>query len=164
MNQEMSTNEPNITQLISEGSAVVKTTGNVFYNPVQEFNRDLRYHLIYLIRGITIQFSKSIAVLSVFATIFKVEKTQANKKNTPDINVNKEDERFTSKISCEGGITILEALSATGLRSIRYAKEIPNVKQIFANDISEKAVENIKQNVVDNNVANLVSVSNNDAM
>lgn len=33
-------------QLITEGQAKVKTAGNVFYNPVQEFNRDLRlvYH------------------------------------------------------------------------------------------------------------------------
>lgn len=28
--------------VISEGKATVKTAGNVFYNPVQEFNRDLR--------------------------------------------------------------------------------------------------------------------------
>lgn len=27
---------------ISEGLATIKTRGNVFYNPVQEFNRDLR--------------------------------------------------------------------------------------------------------------------------
>lgn len=30
-------------QTITEGFATVKTQGNVFYNPVQEFNRDLRY-------------------------------------------------------------------------------------------------------------------------
>lgn len=29
-------------QLITEGLATVKTAGKVFYNPVQEFNRDLR--------------------------------------------------------------------------------------------------------------------------
>lgn len=29
-------------QTITEGSACIKTTGKVFYNPVQEFNRDLR--------------------------------------------------------------------------------------------------------------------------
>lgn len=27
---------------ITEGSASIKTAGKVFYNPVQEFNRDLR--------------------------------------------------------------------------------------------------------------------------
>lgn len=30
------------TQQITEGLAKIKTLGNVFYNPVQEFNRDLR--------------------------------------------------------------------------------------------------------------------------
>lgn len=30
---------------ITEGSACIKTTGKVFYNPVQEFNRDLRLEL-----------------------------------------------------------------------------------------------------------------------
>lgn len=29
-------------QTISEGSATIRTYGKVFYNPVQEFNRDLR--------------------------------------------------------------------------------------------------------------------------
>lgn len=30
-------------QTIKEGSAEIRTYGKVFYNPVQEFNRDLRY-------------------------------------------------------------------------------------------------------------------------
>lgn len=61
------------------------------------------------------------------------------------------------------GISILEALSATGLRSIRYAKEVPYVKHIIANDISATAVESIKKNVLHNDVNNLVSTSHNDA-
>lgn len=35
--------DSNNKQIITEGQATVKTEGNVFYNPVQEFNRDLRY-------------------------------------------------------------------------------------------------------------------------
>lgn len=34
----------NNDQTISEGLATVKTLRNVFYNPVQEFNRDLRFY------------------------------------------------------------------------------------------------------------------------
>ena len=63
----------------------------------------------------------------------------------------------------QDGITILEALSATGLRSIRYAKEVPGVKQIIANDISAKAVDSIKKNILDNNVEHLVTASHEDA-
>lgn len=42
---------------------------------------------------------------------------------------------------------ILEALSATGLRSIRYAKEIPLVKYVIANDLSSSAVEAMRHNI-----------------
>ncbi|CAO1627771.1 unnamed protein product [Parajaminaea phylloscopi] len=43
--------------------------------------------------------------------------------------------------------TVLEALSATGLRSIRYAKEIPLLKNVLANDLSASAVKAMKRNV-----------------
>ncbi|RSH79757.1 RNA methyltransferase tRNA(m5U54)methyltransferase [Apiotrichum porosum] len=49
-------------------------------------------------------------------------------------------------------ITILEALSATGLRSIRYAKEIPDVKVVLANDISPSACDAMRKNVALNGV------------
>ncbi|CBH17333.1 N(2), N(2)-dimethylguanosine tRNA methyltransferase [Trypanosoma brucei gambiense DAL972] len=50
------------------------------------------------------------------------------------------------------GITILEALSATGLRAIRYYKEIPDVRFIIANDIDCDAVECIRRNCEFNEV------------
>lgn len=63
-------------------------------------------------------------------------------------------------------IRILDALSATGLRAVRYAKEVgesePGIR-IVANDILEKASEAIKQNCELNQVSNLVSVKNQDA-
>lgn len=46
--------------------------------------------------------------------------------------------------------TALEALSATGLRAIRYAKEIPSLKWIVANDLSPSAVKSIKANITHN--------------
>lgn len=54
---------------------------------------------------------------------------------------------------------VLEALSATGLRSIRYAKEVPGIKQIIANDLSSSAVKSIQQNIRLNNVENLITAS-----
>ncbi|KAI0283032.1 N2 N2-dimethylguanosine tRNA methyltransferase [Russula aff. rugulosa BPL654] len=42
---------------------------------------------------------------------------------------------------------ILEALSATGLRSIRYAKEIPLVSYVIANDLSPSATAAMTRNV-----------------
>jgi tRNA(guanine-26,N2-N2) methyltransferase len=50
------------------------------------------------------------------------------------------------------GISILEALSATGLRAIRYWKEIPGVRKIIANDLDAEAVECIHRNCAFNEV------------
>ncbi|KAF8495631.1 N2,N2-dimethylguanosine tRNA methyltransferase [Gautieria morchelliformis] len=47
-------------------------------------------------------------------------------------------------------VVILEPLSATGLRSIRYAQEIPLVKYVIANDLSPSATEIMKRNVLFN--------------
>ena len=69
----------------------------------------------------------------------------------------------TNGNSDEQGVTILEALSATGLRSIRYAKELNGVKEIVANDISKRAVASIQRNVDANAVSNLVTPSHSDA-
>lgn len=44
------------------------------------------------------------------------------------------------------GINILEALAATGLRSVRYMKEINNIKKLVANDIDPTATELMKKN------------------
>lgn len=56
-------------------------------------------------------------------------------------------------------LRILDALSASGLRAIRYAKELPAVTQIVANDVSASAVSAIQGNVVFNNVKPLVGTS-----
>lgn len=59
---EVSTNQKSIR----EGKAeIFLTTGNVFYNPVQEFNRDL-----------------SIAVLTIFCEDYKTEKLAKVQQNT----------------------------------------------------------------------------------
>ena len=47
-------------------------------------------------------------------------------------------------------MTILEALSASGLRSIRYAQEVPHVESIIVNDVEESAFKNIERNVQEN--------------
>jgi tRNA G26 N,N-dimethylase Trm1 len=45
------------------------------------------------------------------------------------------------------GVTILDALSASGLRAIRFSKELQNVKKVFANDISHYAINQIRENI-----------------
>ncbi|XP_034252732.1 probable tRNA (guanine(26)-N(2))-dimethyltransferase isoform X2 [Thrips palmi] len=143
---------------IKEGKATIlkETSKHVFYNPVQEFNRDL-----------------SILVLSVHAEDHfkqKQDKKLKEKKRNSASKENNESEATAEPIpdlepgkSYEDGMIILEALAATGLRSIRYAKEVPGIKQIVANDLSPSAVESLKANIAYNKVEHLVSASHNDA-
>ncbi|CAB3244156.1 unnamed protein product [Arctia plantaginis] len=143
MKMEVSTNQKSI----KEGKAeIYLTTEKVFYNPVQEFNRDL-----------------SIAVLTIFSEDYKTEKlAKAQQKTMNKKELIREDVEGTTG-SEQLDITILEALSATGLRSIRYAKEVPNVTKIVANDLSLQAVETIKSNIVHNQVENIIETSHDDA-
>ncbi len=59
--------------------------------------------------------------------------------------------------------TVLDALSATGLRALRYAKEIPFVTRIIANDLSRNAVKSIEMNVDHNDVKGKVCSNVGDA-
>lgn len=59
--------------------------------------------------------------------------------------------------------TILDALSATGLRALRYAQELPFVTSITANDLTPSAVDAIKRNVEHNGVESRVVVTQGDA-
>lgn len=59
--------------------------------------------------------------------------------------------------------TILDALSATGLRALRYAHEIPFVTSITANDILPSAVDTIKLNVQHNGLEDKIQVTQGDA-
>ena len=61
------------------------------------------------------------------------------------------------------GVKILEGLAASGLRSIRFAKELTGVEKIVANDWSRQAVESIERNAEHNNVRHLVEPHNGDA-
>lgn len=127
-NMEQCVKKPKLDTSIKEGEAeILVDNTNVFYNPVQEFNRDL-----------------SVAVLTTYIKGIKKQPTETS----------------TEK---QDGIVILEALSATGLRSIRYAKEVKGIKQIVANDISAKAVESIKNNIQHNGIEDLIKPSHEDA-
>ncbi len=58
----------------------------------------------------------------------------------------------------------MEALSATGLRAIRYAKELRNVREIIANDIDPEATKLIQRNIAQNDgCGDLVTPNNADA-
>lgn len=120
-------------KLLKEGLAQLRVPKTVFYNPVQEFNRDL-----------------SVLALRTFLKY--------------NLWHHKNEEKH---VKSRGGLKILDALSASGLRSIRYAKELGDsgniVKKIVANDLSAAAVDLIKENIELNNVQDKVTSSLSDA-
>lgn len=92
-----------------QANEVNENRGAVFYNPVQEFNRDF-----------------SIMAINQFAEMTRLEREAKTKEFL--------------------GINVLEALAATGLRSVRYLKEIPAIQKLVANDIDVVATDLMKKN------------------
>lgn len=92
--------------LLSEGKAtVVYKEGEAFYNPIQEFNRDL-----------------SIMTIKQFIEMKKKEGPSQRSQHSHHSDSAKK--RVSKKPINANGIDILEALAATGLRSVRCACSI----------------------------------------
>ena len=112
---------------IREGSASMLYSKDeaVFYNKVQVFNRD-----------------SSINVIRHFAEVRKQEFEEkiAKKKKRRESNP---DPAHDKPIMFDkfDGITILDALAATGLRSVRYLKEIEHIKHLTINDLDPLATQ-----------------------
>jgi tRNA (guanine26-N2/guanine27-N2)-dimethyltransferase len=68
------------------------------------------------------------------------------------------------KEQISGGIRVLDALSASGLRAIRFAKEVSGVDLVVANDFSEHAFKTIQRNVQLNGLEGRVRPMHSDAM
>ncbi|VDM44014.1 unnamed protein product [Toxocara canis] len=130
-------NVPDQHNTVVEGSAKITFCGpsSAFYNPVQEFNRDL-----------------TVTVLQQFCEDYR--KDLDGRKAGDDSG-----EPPAKKAKQDGTIRILDALSASGLRAIRFAKEVPFVAEVLANDFSEQAVETINKNIAVNGVQNIVQTA-----
>ncbi|NWH97490.1 TRM1 dimethyltransferase, partial [Tichodroma muraria] len=55
------------------------------------------------------------------------------------------------------GLRVLEALAASGLRSVRFAREVPGLRAIVASDCSPRAAALLARNVARNGVGELVT-------
>lgn len=160
-------------QEVCEGKAKVQLPKSVFYNPVQEFNRDL-----------------TISIVSQFAEDHAAKQTAktARKNQIVDENVLKDcekksevsggDEQKDSEdrgdkegnshylvpgVKHEMGVRIFEGLAASGLRSVRFGLEVPGVKEVIANDFDENAVGFIERNIASSKLGGLVKSSCGDA-
>ncbi|CAH0367226.1 unnamed protein product [Pelagomonas calceolata] len=142
-----------------------KDDGPVFYNKVQVFNRDV-----------------SVLVMALFAQWRYIEKRERQagadaRKAGGDGAAAAEAERarlyalsaaeldeLLREDAATGGLRVLDALAATGLRSVRYAKEVPGVKKVISNDIEAEAAKKCQENATSNGCESLVEAVCGDAV
>ena len=123
-----------------------KDDGPVFYNKVQVFNRDV-----------------SVLVMALFAQWRYIEKRERQagadaRKAGGDGAAAAEAERarlyalsaaeldeLLREDAATGGLRVLDALAATGLRSVRYAKEVPGVKKSCRTTSRPRPPRNVKR-------------------
>ncbi|SPN99587.1 related to N2,N2-dimethylguanosine tRNA methyltransferase [Cephalotrichum gorgonifer] len=164
----------------------------VFYNPIQQFNRDLSVLAIKAFQQVRAEEKASAGkektgkkrkregpgngekeAKAIKATDDSspqaVEKTDAPEDATPEDtsvpeapSVSKSEQKQDAPK--KPNFSILDALSASGLRALRYAHELPLPATITANDLTASAVESIKLNVKHNGLQDKISVSHDDAL
>ncbi|WFD36276.1 methylamine--glutamate N-methyltransferase [Malassezia cuniculi] len=114
----------------NSATIVMPSKAAAFLNPVQEFNRDL----------------STLAIIT-WSERLDAEKRQRfidrKRRRGPEAKRARTEDREYQPYH----FTALEALAATGLRSIRYAKEIPLLKSIVANDLAQTAVQAMERNL-----------------
>ncbi|KAJ5550729.1 tRNA (guanine(26)-N(2))-dimethyltransferase [Penicillium sp. DV-2018c] len=150
---------------------------SVFYNPIQQFNRDLS---VLAIRA----HGEHIMDLRKQKAAQKLKKRAGNgeKKRKREDDDQTENPRPAPSTEQKGdaetdkevvvplaepepksatkpeqadpvpSFTVLDALSATGLRALRYASELPFVTKVVANDLSESAIKSMKTNIAYNDI------------
>uniref|UniRef100_A0A671NJ09 tRNA (guanine(26)-N(2))-dimethyltransferase n=1 Tax=Sinocyclocheilus anshuiensis TaxID=1608454 RepID=A0A671NJ09_9TELE len=165
--------------VVREGKAAIlfPSANEVFYNPVQEFNRDLtcavitefaREHLAQRGVRILVPGEKDRVVVRLSEEKNGTEDQEASEQ--PEKERQKEEEGdkkefITASVGerCEQGLRVLEGLAASGLRSVRFALEVPGLKSITANDYSAKAAALIARNAQHNNVSHILQARQRDA-
>ncbi|VDK63633.1 unnamed protein product, partial [Cylicostephanus goldi] len=101
--------------VVKEGKAKIGFHGPVFYNPVQEFNRDL-----------------TVSVLRQFVRLRK-ESHSNGAREDGEGEPNAKKMKLKDASSQNGPIRILDALSASGLRALRFSQEV----RVFAIHFSQ---------------------------
>ncbi|XP_029283194.1 LOW QUALITY PROTEIN: tRNA (guanine(26)-N(2))-dimethyltransferase [Cottoperca gobio] len=156
--------------VVKEGKAAIlfPSANEVFYNPVQEFNRDLTCAVITefardsagLQRGVKVvvpgEKERVVVSLSEETNEADVETEERNGDEPPAVTA-------TVGEKCERGLRVLEGLAASGLRSVRFALEVPGLQSVTANDFSTKAAALIARNAEYNGVGHLLRASCRDA-
>jgi tRNA (guanine26-N2/guanine27-N2)-dimethyltransferase len=154
---------------ITEGSITMKYPADeestVFYNPVQVQNRDLSILML------TLYSERRAVQKAVFQKKKELRQQNQGKQGSERMSgdeIKKQLEEYQASLNPtqvaleqkEEGITILDALAASGLRSMRYWKEIPGVKHVTINDLELAAVERAHTNIEGNGLMDVVVKEN----
>eukprot|EP00916_Digyalum_oweni_P021867 GHVL01036210.1.p1 GENE.GHVL01036210.1~~GHVL01036210.1.p1 ORF type:complete len:586 (-),score=88.05 GHVL01036210.1:216-1973(-) len=111
-----------MSEQIQEGRAVIHKTDDVFYNSAQVFNRDL-----------------SVLAVFVYSIIRERELTSKLEKLAA---------KRVKKAPLYKGLVVLEALAASGLRSLRYILELDSkIQHITINDRDSAATDAVAHNL-----------------
>lgn len=138
------------SSVITEGKATIyfSSEKGVFYNPPQIQNRDL-----------------SVLVLHEFARIWETEmlakaakasRGPANRQQTSDaceraVGAGDSATNYGGKedgsVDVPLRLRVLDAMTASGLRAIRYVREVPLVGTVTANDVEPAALDALRENL-----------------
>ncbi|XP_070838793.1 tRNA (guanine(26)-N(2))-dimethyltransferase isoform X1 [Chaetodon trifascialis] len=155
--------------VVKEGKAAIlfPSANEVFYNPVQEFNRDLTCAVITeFARDLLAQRGVKLVVPGEKERVVVSLSEETNEADAQTEETNgAEEPPVTAAVGekCESGLRVLEGLAASGLRSVRFALEVPGLRSITANDFSAKAAALIARNAQYNGVSHLLQASCRDA-
>ncbi|KAJ8383746.1 hypothetical protein AAFF_G00215880 [Aldrovandia affinis] len=162
--------------VVKEGKAAIlfPSANEVFYNPVQEFNRDLTCAVVteyvreqLAQRGVRVLVpgEKERLVVNLSEESQGTEEQELQQQQEEEKEEEEEEEVETAVVGerCERGLRVLEGLAASGLRSVRFALEIPGLQCVTANDYSARAAALIARNAQYNGVSHLLQASQRDA-
>ncbi|CAG1970738.1 hypothetical protein SNK03_009642 [Fusarium graminearum] len=174
--------EGKATILVPQGAKIGEDRGEVqqvFYNPIQQYNRDLSVLAIKTYGEMSLEKRKE-------QYESRLKKQGKKRKRGDDVQKPNEDaaepapedepqvteeaanpdvaDPAQPKKEYKPAFRILDALSASGLRALRYAHELPFVTSVKANDLSDTAADSIRMNAKHNGLDDKINVTQGDAL
>jgi tRNA (guanine26-N2/guanine27-N2)-dimethyltransferase len=171
---------------ITEGTITMhypQSENSVFYNPVQVQNRDLSVLMIGMyaerraermwvarkrkeVRKRMLSQEQHVDDGKESKAERKARLAQFEKDLDAEVQATKASVDFT-KLAQESanttdGMSIFEALAASGLRSLRYWKEVPGLRTMVVNDLDPGAIDLAKENVIRNGLEEAMVTEDND--
>lgn len=145
----------------------------VFYNPIQQFNRDLSVLAVRAFADDLAAIRRAHPVKGGSAGRRSRKRKRGNEDGSPSTRdgvVELEGKAGQEQNNGDAApprasppFRILDALSATGLRALRYAKEVPLTTAVTANDLSSQATASIQLNIAHNQLEGKVTALTGDA-